>query len=189
MGTANPSGCPRGSAHPPQYRRASASATATTGWTCRDDEPAPVEVLARYADDGRAWVAVDSSDQPIGYILVDIIDGSGRVEQVSVAPDHQGEGLGRALIKQVQTWAISMSLSGLTSTTFGHIPWNRPLYEHLASEACPSPKSAWGSDGSSNPKQSMAFTPISEWSCGSICRPFTLVTLVSSAGANQCTIA
>ena len=93
-----------------------------------DDEPAPVEVLARYADDGRAWVAVDNSDQPIGYILVDIIDGGGHVEQVSVAPDHQGDGVGRALIEQVQTWAISMGLSALTLTTFGHIPWSRPLW-------------------------------------------------------------
>ena len=93
-----------------------------------DDEPAPVEVLARYADDGRAWVAVDNSDQPIGYILVDIIDGGGHVEQVSVAPDHQGDGAGRALIEKVQTWAISMGLSALTLTTFGHIPWNRPLW-------------------------------------------------------------
>jgi hypothetical protein len=40
-----------------------------------DDEPAPVHVLARYADDGRAWVADDESGRPIGYILVDVIDG------------------------------------------------------------------------------------------------------------------
>jgi ribosomal protein S18 acetylase RimI-like enzyme len=63
-----------------------------------DDEPAPLEVLARYADDGRAWVAVDDSDQPIGYILADIIDGGGHIEQVSVAPECQGRGVGRALI-------------------------------------------------------------------------------------------
>jgi hypothetical protein len=55
-----------------------------------DDEPAPLEVLARCADDGRAWVAVDNSDQPIGYILVDIIDGGGHIEQVSVAPRLPG---------------------------------------------------------------------------------------------------
>lgn len=96
-----------------------------------DDEPAAIEVLARYAGDGRAWVAVDDSGQPIGYILVDIIDGGGHIEQVSVAPAHQGLGIGRALIEQVETWAISMSLGALTLTTFGHIPWNRPLYEHL----------------------------------------------------------
>jgi GNAT superfamily N-acetyltransferase len=96
-----------------------------------DNEPAPVEVLAGYADEGRAWVAVDDSGRPIGFILVDIIDAGGHIEQVSVAPAHQGQGVGRALIDQVKRWAISMNLAVLTLTTFGHIPWNRPLYEHL----------------------------------------------------------
>ena len=96
-----------------------------------DDEPASVEVLAEYADDGRSWVAVDGACRPIGYILVDIIDGGGHIEQVSVEPTHQGKGVGRTLIEQVKTWGKSSGLSGLTLTTFGHIPWNRPLYEHL----------------------------------------------------------
>lgn len=96
-----------------------------------DDEPAPIEVLARYANDGRAWVAVDHSDQPIGYIIVDIIDGCGHIEQVSVAPDHQGQGIGRGLVEQVESWAISRSLPSITLTTFDHVRWNRPLYAHL----------------------------------------------------------
>ena len=96
-----------------------------------DMEPPPVEVLASYADDSRSWVAVDDSGQTIGYILVDIIDAGGHIEVVSVAPAHQGQGVGRALIEQVERWAISMNLSALTLTTFGQIPWNRPLFEHL----------------------------------------------------------
>jgi GNAT superfamily N-acetyltransferase len=96
-----------------------------------DEEPAPVEVLAEYADDGRSWVAVDDASRPIGYILVDIIDGGGHIEQVSVEPAHQGKGVGRALIEHAKSWAKSRGLSAITLTTFGHIPWNRPLYEHL----------------------------------------------------------
>ena len=56
---------------------------------------------------------------------------------MSVAPDHQGHGVGRALIEQAQTWAISTNLSALTLATFGHIPWNRPLYEHLGFRVLP----------------------------------------------------
>ncbi len=96
-----------------------------------DDEPASIEALSRYADDGRAWVAAEDSGPPIGYILVDVIDGGGHIEQVSVVPAYQGKGVGRALIEQVETWVISMGLTALTLTTFGRIPWNRPLYEHL----------------------------------------------------------
>jgi hypothetical protein len=57
-----------------------------------DDEPASTEVLARYATDGRSWVAVDDADSPIGYVLVDVVDGNAHVEQVSVHPVHQGAG-------------------------------------------------------------------------------------------------
>jgi GNAT superfamily N-acetyltransferase len=96
-----------------------------------DHEPAAVDVLARYVDDGRTWVSVDDFNQPIGFIIVDIIDGGAHVEQVSVLPSHQGLGIGRALIEEVERWAISKRLSCLTLTTFRHIPWNRPLYEHL----------------------------------------------------------
>jgi GNAT superfamily N-acetyltransferase len=96
-----------------------------------DSEPASVEVLLRYVTDGRAWVATGDVGQIIGYVLADIIDDGGHIEQVSVGPVHQGQGVGRALIKQVEGWATSKGLTALTLTTFGHIPWNRPLYEHL----------------------------------------------------------
>lgn len=49
-----------------------------------DDEPASIEVLAVYAKGGRAWVA-DVAGVPVGYILVDSVDGAAHIEQVSVA--------------------------------------------------------------------------------------------------------
>ena len=96
-----------------------------------DDEPAPVETLRGFADDGRAWVAVGTDDEPLGYLLVEARAGCAHIAQVSVLPEHQGRGLGRALIGRAGSWAASAGLDALTLTTFGHIPWNRPLYEHL----------------------------------------------------------
>lgn len=96
-----------------------------------DDEPASIEVLAEYASGGRAWVAEDADGAPVGYILVDAVDGGAHIEQVSVAPDHQGQGLGRALVERAARWADDQGMEALTLTTFEHIPWNRPLYEHL----------------------------------------------------------
>lgn len=46
-------------------------------------------------------------------------------------PDIRGHGIGRALVEQAKAWAVSKGLEALTLTTFVHIPWNRPLYEHL----------------------------------------------------------
>ena len=69
------------------------------GWTLSpDNAPPSVEELADYAAAGRSWVAVGTSDQPVGYVIVVVIDGNAHVEQVSVLPDHQGLGVGRALL-------------------------------------------------------------------------------------------
>ena len=96
-----------------------------------EDEPASIEVLAGYAKAGRSWVAVLPNYDPVGYVLVDEVDGAAHIEQVSVLPDYQGQGMGRALIDRVRDWALGHDLGAITLTTFGHIPWNRPLYEHL----------------------------------------------------------
>lgn len=36
------------------------------------------------------------------YVVVELIDGCAHIEQVSVEPGHQGQGLGRALINEVE---------------------------------------------------------------------------------------
>jgi GNAT superfamily N-acetyltransferase len=96
-----------------------------------DAEPASVEELARRAAEGRSWVAVDGDGCPVGYVLVEVVDGNAHIEQVSVDPAHQGRGVGRTLIEQVRTWAVDGDLPAITLTTFRDVPWNAPLYEHL----------------------------------------------------------
>jgi ribosomal protein S18 acetylase RimI-like enzyme len=96
-----------------------------------DDEPASEEVLARYAADGPSWVAVDDAGKPVGYVLVDVVDGNAHVEQVSVHPDHQGVGVGRALLERVRAWAAGGAMPAVTLTTFADVPWNAPLYRRL----------------------------------------------------------
>jgi len=96
-----------------------------------DDEPDTVETLTAYADAGRSWVAVDPAGEPVGYVLVDVVDGCAHVEQITVRPDHQGAGVGRALLDRVRAWAITNGREAISLTTFTDVPWNRPLYEHL----------------------------------------------------------
>jgi GNAT superfamily N-acetyltransferase len=94
-------------------------------------DPAPTEALARYAADGRSWVALDRDGEPVGYVLVDVVDGNAHVEQISVVPSHQGAGFGRALIDRVAAWAAAAGLPAITLTTFRDVPWNAPLYRHI----------------------------------------------------------
>ena len=98
-------------------------------------EPLPAAELAAYQDDGRAWVAVDEHDAPVGYVLVDTVDGCAHVEQISVHPDVGRQGIGRLLLDAVATWATDHDDGegdvGLTLVTFRDVAWNRPYYERL----------------------------------------------------------
>lgn len=96
-----------------------------------EDEPMTAQQLTAYARAGRLWVSTAPDDRPTGYVAVDLIDGCAHVEQITVHPDHQAQGLGRALLDEAERWALERGLTALTLTTFRHVPWNQPLYEHL----------------------------------------------------------
>ena len=96
-----------------------------------DDDPDPLEVLTGYTTANRSWVAIGAENVPIGYILVAVVDGEGHIDQVTVLPDSQGQGVGRALIDRAREWAVADGRRALTLTTYSDVPWNRPLYEHL----------------------------------------------------------
>jgi ribosomal protein S18 acetylase RimI-like enzyme len=96
-----------------------------------DDEPFPTSDLLRYVDEGRAWVATDDGEAPVGYLLLDVVDGNGHIEQVSVDPSHARRGVGRSLIERAAEWAAEKGLAALTLTAFSEVPWNAPYYEVL----------------------------------------------------------
>lgn len=96
-----------------------------------DDDPPSIATLSALQAAGRAWVATDDADEPIAYLLVDVVDCSAHIEQVSVHPRAGGRGLGRALIETAAAWARQHGLMALTFTTYQDVPWNRPYYERL----------------------------------------------------------
>ncbi|MEU8414781.1 GNAT family N-acetyltransferase [Amycolatopsis japonica] len=95
-----------------------------------DDDPPSIADLAAFQRDGRAWVW-DAGDGPVAYLLAEVVDGHGHIEQVSVHPDHARRGLGRRLIEHAAEWASREGLAGLTLTTYAEVPWNAPYYARL----------------------------------------------------------
>ena len=96
-----------------------------------DDDPGSVEQLTPYAEDGRAFVALDREDRPVGYLVLDLVDGNAHIEQVSVHPRRAGQGIGRELVEHAAAWARHRDLPALTLTTYRDVPWNGPYYERL----------------------------------------------------------
>jgi len=87
-------------------------------------------ILGTYIQHQRAWIAA-VDDQPVGYALVDVVDGCGHLEQVSVHPAFGRQGLGRMLIQSVVDWAEARGLRAITLLTFRDVPWNGPYYASL----------------------------------------------------------
>ena len=102
------------------------------GMTDIADHPPPsLEVFDHARQAGHLWVTAGADDQVTGFVLVELVDGAAHVEQVSVHPDHQGQGLGRLLIEHVDAWAAAEGLPALTLSTFRNVPWNGPYYARL----------------------------------------------------------
>lgn len=93
-----------------------------------EDEPLPLDVLARYQAAGCAWVATDATDAPVGYLIADVVDGNFHIEQVSVNPRCARRGIGRQLLDHLASRATVLGIPALTLTTFAHVPWNAPYY-------------------------------------------------------------
>ncbi|MFG2296252.1 GNAT family N-acetyltransferase [Streptomyces sp. NPDC048603] len=93
-----------------------------------DDDPLPLDELARYQRAGLAWVAVDEDDAPVAYLIADHVDGHLHIEQVSVHPDNARRGIGRSLLDHLAERAAAHGVLTLTLTTFADVPWNAPYY-------------------------------------------------------------
>ncbi|MFI8276599.1 GNAT family N-acetyltransferase [Streptomyces sp. NPDC085929] len=99
-----------------------------------DDEPLPLDELARYQRAGLAWVAVTEADAPLAYLIADRIDGNLHIEQVSVHPDGARRRIGRSLLEHLEARAAADSIPALTLTTFEDVPWNAPYYARCGFE-------------------------------------------------------
>jgi GNAT superfamily N-acetyltransferase len=129
--------------HLRELERAAGAAFADIGMTAVAlDDPPPLEVLAGYQRNGRAWVATgrldgDDREVPVAYLLVDVVDGAAHVEQVSVHPAHARRRLGSALLETAAAWAAENRLEAVTLTTFTEVPWNAPYYARLGFRVVP----------------------------------------------------
>jgi GNAT superfamily N-acetyltransferase len=95
------------------------------------DEPPSLVELESHRAGGRAWVAVDTPDRPIAYLISSIVDGCAHIDQVSVASAHARRGVGAALIEHLAVIARAEGRPALSLTAFRDVPWNAPYYERL----------------------------------------------------------
>lgn len=91
-----------------------------------------VSGLDRVARPGFVLVAhVDDQAPPVGFVHVLEIDGHAHLEQLSVRPEHQGQGIGTALVRAATAEAGRLGFDRISLCTYRDVPWNGPFYARL----------------------------------------------------------
>ena len=101
------------------------------------DDVTSLEELSHAQAHGLLWVARGPDREPIGFALVDLVDGQPHLEEIDVDPAHGRRGVGRALLEAVCAWAREAGHAALSLTTFRDVAWNAPFYERAGSTRRP----------------------------------------------------
>jgi GNAT superfamily N-acetyltransferase len=109
-----------------------------------DDVPAQLletvtspPVFAAAQRSGLLWVALGPGDEPVGFARVESDGSRAHLAELDVLPAHGRRGVGTALVRQVEVWALSNDVVELTLTTYREFPWNAPFYARLGFTAVP----------------------------------------------------
>jgi GNAT superfamily N-acetyltransferase len=103
------------------------------------DHPYAVAEQSRWAAEiaaGDVEVAVDG-DVLVGFAACGYADGEPYLDQLSVRCAWMRRGIGTRLLAGAIAWADPHPSGRLWLTTFAHLPWNRPFYEHHGFVVCP----------------------------------------------------
>ncbi len=83
--------------------------------------------------DQRLLVAVadPEADLPVGFSLLELVDGAVYIDEIDVHPDHGRRGLGTVLVEASCAWARERGHATITLTTWRDVPWNARFYRKL----------------------------------------------------------
>ena len=98
------------------------------GFGPRADPAVIPEAYRASCRDGALLVAVDAGDRPIGFAVLDAVDGATHLAELDVSPSVQGRGVGTLLIEAVCGFALGRGHRAVTLTTFREVRWNGPYY-------------------------------------------------------------
>jgi len=98
------------------------------------DIPADLIPLEKFTEAQRnnlLWVAAPLNEKPVGFALVELVDGAAHLAEIDVHPEFGRQGIGTRLVNTIIEWVRSSGIAAVTLTTFRDIPWNAPFYQRL----------------------------------------------------------
>jgi ribosomal protein S18 acetylase RimI-like enzyme len=116
----------------PEIERSSGRLFADAGMhDVAGEEPPEGHVWEPHCESETLWLAVDETEHPLGFLASGVQDDVLFIYELSVAYDHQRQGIGRALLATAENKAAALGLDAVFLTTFCDVPWNGPYYTGL----------------------------------------------------------
>lgn len=107
----------------------------------------PVRSVPEFAPGVMIWAATDAADAPLGFIEAERHDDWLHLQELSVHPEAQRQGLGRALVMHALAAARAAGLAWVSLTTDREIAWNGPFYRRMGfAELAPEMQPGWLAD-------------------------------------------
>ncbi|HRI69337.1 MAG TPA: GNAT family N-acetyltransferase, partial [Polyangium sp.] len=98
-----------------------------------DEHPFVRAEVARWAEAAqqqRMLLACSAAGEPVGFAVLNFIDGKPHLDQLSVRRGWMKRGIGRALVDRAKAWSVRPG--ELWLTTYGaRVPWNAPWYARM----------------------------------------------------------
>ena len=93
----------------------------------------PADQQRSFIRKGHCLVA-EVQDRLVGFLATEPCGRELHIREMSVHPDHQGQGIGAVLLRAIGIDAQNSGFSALTLTTFTDVSWNAPFYARLGFE-------------------------------------------------------
>lgn len=93
-----------------------------------DGVATPIVLFETGLDQGFLWVSLGDQNTPTGFALASLMDGLFYLEDISVDPEFQRQGLGDALLLKVIDHARFLYCSSVALSTLSKAPWSEPFY-------------------------------------------------------------
>src|SRR6185312_3323559 len=99
-------------------------------WSSYVSMSIPPALLHLAISRGLVWVALDTSDEPVGFVWLDTDVGEGAIgiAEIDVLPSHGRRGIGAALLEHACDWARAAGYRRVDLGTLADVPWNAPFY-------------------------------------------------------------
>ena len=91
----------------------------------------PVSYYNKVTEPSYIMVAESKNAALVGFCLINLVDSQPHIKELSVAREHSGQGIGKALINRICEESKQKGYKSITLTTFAEVPFNAPFYKKL----------------------------------------------------------